>query len=133
MFWNFISFASSDPIKKQIGSAIIDKVAKLIAVKAGEIFANAGINAANPVLVEQINVLNKLANEPTIMNGMKVVKAFLIAPRYLLSSTFSATIIKPSSNFSVNFAMVIYHFLLQAFLLELEPLRHRIFRMQRHR
>lgn len=76
MFWNFISFASSDPIKKQIGSAIIDKVAKLIAVKAGEIFANAGINAANPVLVEQINVLNKLANEPTIMNGMKVVKAF---------------------------------------------------------
>lgn len=47
-----------------------------MAVKAGLRLASAGINAAKPVVAEHSNVLNNVANEPTIMNGMNVVKAF---------------------------------------------------------
>ena len=87
-------------IKNTIGIVMNDIVAKLIAVKAGFKEAAAGIKAARPMLVEQISVLNNVANEPTMMNGMYAVNAFLIAVRYWLPSTFSATSSSASSNFS---------------------------------
>jgi len=82
------------------GSVMNDIVQKLMAVKAGSSAASCGIQIARPVEVEEIRTLSRVPIEPMMMNGMKDVKASLMAMRYLLSPTTSATVINASSNFS---------------------------------
>lgn len=60
---------------------------------------------ARPVLVEETSVLSSVPIEPMMTNGMNVVKASLMALRYLFSPTTSAILIMTSSNFSPNEAI----------------------------
>ena len=46
-----------------------DIVAKLRAVKPGASSASAGTQRARPVVLDEISVLRRVANEPTKMNG----------------------------------------------------------------
>lgn len=91
-----LCFARFIAIRKMIGIAIKDMVQKFSAANAGFKLASHGIHLASPVVSEAISAFNNVPKEPTITKGMNTVNAFLILDRYLLSSTFSATTIRPS-------------------------------------
>ena len=65
-----------------MGIVIKDIVAKFSAVKAVLVFSKAGIHLAKPVLGLAITAFKRVAKEPTITNGIKIVKALLIEVKY---------------------------------------------------